>query len=61
MGDLSTGITPFRVAFQGAAIADLRERMERTRWPDQPAGAGWSYGTERGFLQDLRPAGMDEW
>ena len=53
MGDLSTGITPFRVAFQAAATADLRERLELTRWPDQPPGAGWTYGTDRDFLEEL--------
>jgi hypothetical protein len=27
-----------------AAIADLRERLARTRFPDQAPGPAWSYG-----------------
>ena len=46
-------VTPFRAAFSNEAIADLQLRLARTRWPDQPEGAGWTYGTERGFLQSL--------
>ena len=29
------------------AIADLRERLARTRFPDQAPGEPWAYGTER--------------
>ncbi|HEX4737323.1 MAG TPA: epoxide hydrolase [Allosphingosinicella sp.] len=53
MDGLNIEISPSRVAFGDAAIDDLRERLARTRWPDQPDGAGWTYGTDRGFLQDL--------
>ena len=53
MGGLSAEISPFRAAFGASTIADLRERLAHTCWPDQPEGAGWTYGTERGFLQNL--------
>ena len=36
-----------------ADIADLRERLSRTRWPDQLADAEWDYGTERSYLEQL--------
>ena len=43
----------FRIAVQDAAIADLRRRLNAARWPDEPADAGWRYGTELGYLGKL--------
>ncbi len=34
-------------------IADLRERLGRTRWPDQLPGTTWELGTDMAFLQQL--------
>ena len=31
-----------------AAIADLKERLARTRWPDEPPLAPWATGTTPG-------------
>ncbi|MBU6267740.1 MAG: alpha/beta hydrolase [Sphingomonadales bacterium] len=50
---MDEAIRPFRCEVPEAALADLRERLARTRWPDQLPDAGWDYGTERSFLQDL--------
>jgi microsomal epoxide hydrolase len=36
-----------------AAIADLRERLARTRFPDQAPGASWAYGTDVAYIQEL--------
>ena len=46
-------VTPFRTAVPDSALADLRERLVRTRWPNEVAGAGWAYGTELAYLQEL--------
>ena len=46
-------ITPFRVAVTDAVLDDLRERLARTRLPNQVDDAGWDQGTELGFLTDL--------
>lgn len=46
-------IRPFTIEVPSSAIADLRERLKRTRWPDQFAGAGWELGVEQGYLRDL--------
>ena len=46
-------ITPFRVAVPDAVLDDLRERLARTRLPNQVDDAGWDQGTELGFLTDL--------
>jgi pimeloyl-ACP methyl ester carboxylesterase len=35
------------------AIADLRERLMRTRWPDQAPGEAWATGTDVAWLQGL--------
>lgn len=45
--------TPFRVQVSAEQIADLRERLARTRWPDQLDGSGWDYGTDSAFLKPL--------
>lgn len=44
---------PFEARFAAAEIADLRTRLGHTRWPDQPPGAGWTYGTDADTLRDL--------
>jgi microsomal epoxide hydrolase len=46
-------IRPFRCDVPGEVIADLKVRLARIRWPDQLDGAGWDYGTERGYLEEL--------
>lgn len=50
-------MTPSPVAFTlqvpDTAIADLRERLARTRLPDQAPGEPWAYGTDVGWLAEL--------
>jgi Epoxide hydrolase N terminus len=43
---------PFSLHVPDAAIADLRERLARTRFPDQ-AGEPWAYGTDVAYMQEL--------
>jgi pimeloyl-ACP methyl ester carboxylesterase len=45
--------TPFRIDVPEATLTDLRDRLARTRWPQQPADAGWSLGTDLAFMQRL--------
>ncbi|MCS5717770.1 epoxide hydrolase [Herbiconiux sp. CPCC 205763] len=40
----STEIRPFRVAIPDSEIADLAQRLVRTRWPAQETAADWSQG-----------------
>lgn len=40
-----------------AVLADLRQRLERARLPNQLDGAGWTMGTELGYLRAL----LDHW
>ncbi len=44
---------PFRLAVPEAALADLRERLARTRWPDEPPLEPWSTGTGLAYMQEL--------
>ena len=46
-------IHPFRVEIPQADLDDLRDRLARTRWPDELPGVGWSRGVPLGYLQDL--------
>jgi microsomal epoxide hydrolase len=36
-----------------AVLADLRERLARTRWPEPIPGAGWDYGADVAYLREL--------
>jgi microsomal epoxide hydrolase len=44
---------PFRLQVPEAALTDLRERLARTRWPDEPPLAPWSSGTSVAYLKSL--------
>jgi pimeloyl-ACP methyl ester carboxylesterase len=46
-------IQPFKIAIPQSTLDDLRERLTRTRWPDEVEGAGWSYGTNLDYLKSL--------
>jgi epoxide hydrolase len=46
-----TAIRPFRIDIGQADLDDLRDRLGRTRWPDQLPGVGWDYGIA---LEDVR-------
>jgi hypothetical protein len=43
----STDLVPFRLEVPQAALDDLRGRLDRTRWPEQIPGLGWSRGVEK--------------
>ena len=44
---------PFRLEIAESALADLRERLKRTRFPDEAPGAPWKTGTSLSYLKDL--------
>ncbi len=48
-----TDVQPFRIDVPEADLADLRDRLARTRWPDELPDAGWSMGVPLGYLQRL--------
>ncbi|MSQ48883.1 MAG: epoxide hydrolase, partial [Betaproteobacteria bacterium] len=44
---------PFRLQVSDSALADLKVRLARTRWPDEPPLDPWSTGASLAYLQDL--------
>src|SRR5215467_4917062 len=48
---------PFTLLIPDATIAELRERLVRTRWPDEPPLPPWSTGTSVAYLREL----IDYW
>jgi pimeloyl-ACP methyl ester carboxylesterase len=44
---------PFAPQTDAAVLEDLRARLRATRWPDAPEDAGWSLGTDLGYLREL--------
>jgi microsomal epoxide hydrolase len=44
---------PFRLSVPDEVLADLGERLARTRFPDEIAGSEWLYGTNLGFMRRL--------
>ena len=50
-------IQSFKITVTQAALDELRERLVRTRWPDEVKGADWDYGTNLDYLKGL----VDYW
>jgi pimeloyl-ACP methyl ester carboxylesterase len=51
--DIPVHITPFLIDVDPETLADLRERIHNTRWPDSAPGAAWEQGTDLDYLQGL--------
>ena len=45
--------TPFRIEIAETVLADLRDRLARTRFPDQALGAPWAYGADLAYVREL--------
>ena len=54
-------LQPFTIAIPVAQLDDLRDRLARTRLPQQIPDAGWDYGTELGYLTELIGYWRDEY
>src|SRR5437763_3962150 len=50
-------LVPTPIHVSGEVLADLQQRLELTRWPDDVGNEDWSYGVNRAFLQEL----VDYW
>src|SRR5262245_53371229 len=48
-----TAVAPFTFHASHEALADLRRRLEQTRWPERETGAGWEQGPPLARLQDI--------
>jgi pimeloyl-ACP methyl ester carboxylesterase len=54
---MDTTIEPFRVQVDDSVLADLHDRLARTRFPDQIEGTGWEAGMPVDYLREL----VDYW
>ena len=50
-------VQAFTITIAQSILDDLRERLARTRWPDEVEGAAWDYGTNLDYLKTL----VDYW
>lgn len=50
-------IQAFTITLAEQTLDDVRERLARTRWPNEVEGAGWEYGTNLAYLKEL----VDYW
>ena len=56
-------VEPFTIDVDEAVLVDLRDRIERTRWPDRGDGTGWESGVDPQYLRSLLAywAGEFDW
>lgn len=50
-------VEPFVVHVPKSTLDDLKDRLARTRWPDEIEGSGWEYGANLAYLKEL----VDYW
>ncbi len=48
-----TEIRPFRIHIPQADLDDLKDRLARTRWPQELPGVGWDRGVPPDYLKQL--------
>jgi pimeloyl-ACP methyl ester carboxylesterase len=54
-------IEPFTIAIPQADLDDLRQRLARTRWPNELPGTGWSRGVPLSYLKQLAAYWRDDY
>jgi len=52
-------IEPFRIDIADADLADLRERLARTRWTGDFANDDWGYGANAAYIRELAGYWLD--
>ncbi len=50
----------FDVEVSDEVLVDLRERLARTRWPDEVDNATWRYGAQVDYLRELVAYWVDD-
>jgi microsomal epoxide hydrolase len=46
-------IVPYKIHVPDEVLRDLKERLTRTRFPDEIEGSGWEYGADLRYMKDL--------
>jgi pimeloyl-ACP methyl ester carboxylesterase len=50
---VSDDVVSYRIEIPDAALADLRDRLQRTRWPEPETVDDWSQGVPLSYVQDV--------
>ena len=45
--------TPFRIQIPDAELADLKQRLHATRWPEAETVDDWSQGIPLGYVREV--------
>ncbi len=48
-----SAIQPFTIAIPDVVLTDLRDRLARTRFPDEIDKSAWEYGVDLGYMKEL--------
>jgi pimeloyl-ACP methyl ester carboxylesterase len=48
-----TDVIPFRIDIADGVIADLHDRLARTRWPERETVADWTQGIPLAYVQEI--------
>ena len=46
-------VQPFEVNVPEETLVDLRDRLSRTRWPDEIYESEWDYGANLAYMKEL--------
>jgi epoxide hydrolase len=58
---VTSDVEPFEIRVDDPVLEDLRERLSRTRFPDQIEGCGWEYGIPTEYLRELVRYWLEEY
>jgi microsomal epoxide hydrolase len=50
---VDTSPRPYRIEVPDDVLEDLRDRLSRTRWPEQMPGASWDFGANLDYVRSL--------
>src|ERR1700728_1604147 len=50
---MNDSVQPFRIETSEAQLRDLRDRLQRTRWPEAETVDDWSQGIPLSYVKDL--------
>src|SRR6185295_6034191 len=50
---MSHPVEPFTIAIPDSALADLKRRLDATRWPDKETVEDWSQGIPLEYVKEL--------
>ncbi len=61
MAASSTAVHPFRIQVPDRDLADLRDRLHRTRWPERECVPDWSQGIPLDYTRELAGYWADDY